>query len=206
METNYRIAYDKYWRDVKKKVPEEIAAQRAVSYFSATRQFVVTFFGSEYILDCDTETIAGKSDGHVPEVTTSIIMLNYLAYAQAPQEAAKKWVSLKELPDGGMLFYPAFYKNSILSLTKAFGHQAHRLLPCAAVLGGVPGTFGSSSAIFQAFPEISLCVIIWEGDEDVQANATVLFEPSVEHFLHIESTIGLGMYLANKLKRLALSL
>ena len=32
MNTNYRIAYDKYWQDLKRKVPEEIATQLAVSY------------------------------------------------------------------------------------------------------------------------------------------------------------------------------
>lgn len=205
MDTNYRIAYDKYWQDLKRKVPEEIATQLAVIYCSNTRQFVVTFFSSEYILDCNTETIYRKTDGHVPEMMASIIMLNYLAYARSPQETAKKWVSLKEISNGGTLFYPAFHKNSIVGLIKAFGHQSKQLLACAATLGGQPTSFGDASAIFQAFPEIPLCVIVWEGDEEVQANATILFEPSIEHLLHMESVIGLGMYLASKLKRQATS-
>jgi len=200
METNYRVAYDKYWQDIKRKVPEEIATQLKVTYSSNTRQFVLTFFNSEYILDCNNETIYRKADGHVPEMTASIIMLNYLAYARSPQVSEKKWVSLKEIPNGGVLFYPAFHKNSILGLIKAFGHQSKQLLASAAALGGQPTSFGDASVIFQAFPEIPLCVIVWEGDEEVRANATILFEPSVEYFLHIESTIGLGMYLASKLK------
>jgi hypothetical protein len=203
MDTNYRVAYDKYWQDLKRKVPEEIATQLAVTYCSNTRQFVVTFFSSEYILDCNTETIYRKTDGHVPEIIASIIMLNYLAYARSPQESAKKWVSLKEIPNGGSLFYPAFYKNSIVGLIKAFGHQSKQLLACAAALGGEPTSFGDASAIFQAFPEIPLCVIVWEGDEEVRANATILFEPSIEHLLHTESIIGLGVYLASKLERQA---
>ena len=206
METNYRVAYDKYWQDLKRKVPEEIATQLAVTYCNDTRQFVVTFFNSEYISDCNSETIYSKTDGHVPEIMASIIMLNYLAYAQFPQETARKWVSLKEIPNGGMLFYPAFHKNSILGLIKAFGHQSEQLLASAAILGGQPASFGDASAIFQAFPEIPLCVIVWEGDEEVRANATILFEPSIEHMLHIESVIGLGMYLASKLKRRATSI
>ena len=205
MDTNYRIAYDKYWQDLKRKVPEEIATQLAVIYCSNTRQFVVTFFNLEYILDWDTETIYRKTNGHVPEIMASIIMLNYLAYARSPQETAKKWVSLKEISNGGTLFYPAFHKNSIVGLIKAFGHQPKQLLACAATLGGQPTSFGDASAIFQAFPEIPLCVIVWEGDEEVQANATILFEPSIEHLLHMESVIGLGMYLASKLKRQATS-
>jgi len=205
METNYRVAYDKYWQDLKRKVPEEIATQLAVTYDSNTCQFVVTFFNSEYILDCNTETIYNKADGHVPEIMASIIILNYLAYARSPQEVDKKWVSLKELPNGGSLFYPAFHKNSIVGLIKTFGEQPKQLLSCAAALGGQPASFGDASAIFQAFPEIPLCLIVWEGDEEVRANVTILFEPSVEHLLHIESAIGLGMYLASQLKRLATS-
>ncbi|HEY8910649.1 MAG TPA: DUF3786 domain-containing protein [Desulfosporosinus sp.] len=201
MDTNYRIAYDKYWQDLKRKVPEEIATHLAATYCSNTRQFVVTFFNSEYILDCTTETIYRKTDGQVPEMMASIIMLNYLAYARAPQETAKKWVSLKELPGGGAMFYPAFHKNSIEGLIKAFGQQSKLLLTCASDLGGQPTTFGDASAIFQAFPEIPLCVIVWEGDEEVGSNVTILFEPSIEHLLHIESAIGLGMYLASQLKR-----
>lgn len=205
MKTNYRVAYDKWWQDLKRKTPEEIATHLAVTYSSDTRQFVVTYFGSEYILDCDNETIYRKADGQVTEMMPSIIMLNYLVYAQSPQETTKRWVSLKEIPNGGMLFYPAFHKNSLVGLTKTFGHQSKQLLACATDLGGQIASFGDTSVIFQAFPEIPLCVVIWEGDDEVGANATILFEPSVEHFLHIESLIGLGMYLASELKRLVLT-
>lgn len=201
METNYRVAYDKYWQDLKKKDPQEISTHLAVTYSSFNRQFVVLFFDLEYVLDCDTETIYRKQDGHVPDITASIIILNYLTYARSLQETAKKWVSLKEVPNGGMLFYPAFHKNSILNLIKEFGLQAQQLLASAATMGGKPADFGDASATFQAFPEIPLCVIVWEGDEEVRANATILFEPSIEHRLHIESVIGLGMYLAGKLVR-----
>ncbi len=40
------------------------------------------------------------------------------------------------------------------------------------------------------------------GDEEIRANATVLYDPSVAQLLHIESVIGLGMYLSAKLKQL----
>lgn len=201
METNYKFAYNKWWQNLKGKDPEEIASQLSVTYSSNTRQFVVTFFSSEYILDCDTETIYRKTDGQVPDIMASIIMLNYLAYARPRQEMAKRWVSLKEIPNGGMLFYPAFHKQSIVGLIKSFGHGAKQLLVCSAALGGQPTSSGDASVIFQAFPEIPLRVIVWEGDEEVQANATLLFEPSIEHFLHIESIIGLGMYLVSQLRR-----
>lgn len=203
METNYRVAYNKYWQDLKSKVPEEIARHLAVTYDSSIRQFSVTFFNLEYILDCNTEIIYRKTDGRIPEIMASIIILNYLVYSQAPKKTTEKWVSLKEIPNGGMLFYPAFHKNSLVGLSEAFGHQSKQLLQSAVSLGGQPASFGDASAIFYAFPEIPLCVIVWEGDEEVRPNATILFQPSIERLLHIESIIGLGMYLAEKLQRRA---
>lgn len=204
METNYRIAYNKGWQDLKKRVPEEVAARLAVSYCNSTRQFTVTFFDSEYILDCAEKTIWRKSDGQVPEIMASIIILNYLSYSEESQKPENKWVSLKEMPNGGALFYPAFQKNAIQILVESFGTQPQKLLSCGTALGGQSNSMGSTSVVFQAFPEIPLCIVIWEGDEEVRPNATVLYDPSTANLLHIESLIGLGMYLAEKLKKLAL--
>lgn len=201
-KNNYRVAYRKFWQDIKKRNPEEIAAARVVDYDSGTRQFSVSFFSEEYVLDSDKETIQRKADGVVPEITDSIIILNYLAYAQPLQESVPRWVSLKEIP-GGMIFYPAFHKTSILPLIEAFGHQAGLLTTVAPSLGGLLASSGDSSAIFKAFPEIPLCVVVWEGDEEVSANATILFDPSIVPMLHSESIIGLGMSLSSKLYRLA---
>ncbi|AFM39506.1 hypothetical protein Desaci_0439 [Desulfosporosinus acidiphilus SJ4] len=205
METNYRIAYDKYWQDIKEKQAEEITKNRAVSYNSQCHQFEVSFFNSEYVLDCPAEKIYRKSDGHSLDIMGSIIMLNYLAYARPLQRSIHKWISLKEIPNGGALFYPAFHKNSIIPLVKAFGVQSQELYRVAATMGGRQADLGDAAVIFQVFPEISMCVVVWEGDEEVRGNATILYEPGVDELLHIESVIGLGSYISEKLVRRSVS-
>lgn len=203
METNYRVAYDKGWQDLKKKNPEEIASRLAVSYSVSNRQFTVTFFAVEYVLDCVSETIWRKADSKVPEIMASIIILNYLSFSDEARKPESRWVSLKEMPNGGALFYPAFHKNTIQVLIESFGSQPKKLVNCAATLGGQLTAMGSAAVVFQAFPEIPLCVVVWEGDDEVRANATVLYDPSTSDLLHIETLIGLGMYLAEQLKKLA---
>lgn len=202
MESNYLVVYDKFWQDIKKRDPEEIVAERALSYSSDTRQFVVMFFNEEYIVDSEKETICRKTDGYVPDVMATIIILNYLAYAQPLPESAPSWVSIKEIP-GGMIFYSAFHKTAISVLIEAFGHQTGRLMTAARSLGGQAGPFGDASVVFRAFPEIPLCVIVWQGDEEVRANATILYDPSIEFMLRSAISIDLGIYLASQLKRLA---
>lgn len=200
MDTNYRVSYDIWWKDLKTKDPEKISTYLEVTYSHSTRQFTVTFFNSEYILDCNNETIYRKSDGYVPDMTISVLILNYLVYAQSVEETTNEWVSLKEIPGGGKLFYPAFYKTAITDLINAFGNNSKELFRCATPFGGKSTSYGNASVIFQAFPEIPLCVVIWEGDEEIAANATILYKPSIKNLLHIESIIGLGGILASKLK------
>ncbi|HWR44508.1 DUF3786 domain-containing protein [Sporomusa sp.] len=184
-------------------MPEEIAASMDVVYLRDKQQFIVPYLNENFIVDCVNKTIQREKDGSFPGIGASILILHYLTFFQTREEVANKWVSLKEIPNGGMLFYPAFHKEAIGGLIKAFGQQASLLLECAKPLGGQPARFGDASAVFKVFPKIPLCVVVWEGDEEIAANATVLFDPSIAHFLHIESVIGLGGFLANRLIKLA---
>lgn len=201
-ETNYRVAYRKFWDDVKAKDPQEIINNRQVTYDEDSLQYTVSYFREEYCVDCRKETITRVKDGAIPDMMDGIIILNYLAYAEPLEEKPSQWVSLKEIP-GCMIFYPAFHKTSILALIETFGNDASLLVEVAPKLSGEIEKFGDACAVFDAFPEIPLCAVVWEGDEEVPSNATILFEPSIAHMLHGESIIGLGMQLASKLKKLA---
>ncbi|CQR73865.1 hypothetical protein SOV_33660 [Sporomusa ovata DSM 2662] len=203
MESNYLTAYNKGWDDLKQKKPEDIAKAMEVTYLSDKRQFIVPHFHENYIVDCKQQSIKKEADGTDPGTGASILIIQYLTFFQTNAILVNKWVSLKEIPNGGMLFYPAFHEECIVGLTKAFGHRPAFLLECAKQLAGQPASFGDASAVFEVFPKIPLCVVVWQGDEEVAANATILFDPSIEHFLHTESIIGAGGYLAKRLIKLA---
>jgi hypothetical protein len=200
-ESNYRIVYSQLWNDIKKRNPKEITVQRAVSYSGDPRQFTVLFFDKEYVVDSDQEIVYRKEDGHIPDVMATIIILNYLAYAQPLPKTAPSWVSVKEIT-GGMIFYSAFHKTAISTLIESFGHQASRLMTAACSMGGEAGPFGDASVVIKAFPEVPLCIKVWEGDEEVRANATILYDPSIECILPSAISIDLGIYLAGQLKKL----
>lgn len=203
MESNYRIAYDKGWQDLKLKDPAEIAKNMQIEYIPGKNQLIVPLLNENYIVDLTKDTLVSASNGEIPEIDAAILILHYLSFFQISAEVADKWVSLKEIPNGGMLFYPAFHKQVICNLIKAYGHQTGSFLECAASLGGQPVMFGDVAARFSVFPNTPLCVALWEGDDELPANATMLYDPSIQHFLHIESIIGLGYYLARRLIKVA---
>ena len=100
-----------------------------------------------------------------------------------------------------MLFRSKYRTN----ITK-FGYSSDIFLIIALGLGGAEYKFGDVSAVFNIFPRVPICVVIWEGDDEISANATVLFDSSIQKIMHIESSIGIGMFITKQLKDLTIYL
>lgn len=199
MESNYRVAYDLEWNKLKKLELLDLVKRLDVKYNGEREELIVPFFEKDYILDFKNQSIYGKKDGCKPSISDSIIILNYLTHSKDYIINTKNWVSLKEIPNGGALFYPAFYKTSILHLVESFGSDIQSFKECSLKLGGREIKFGDRGYEFKVLPKISICVAIWEGDEEISPNAAILFEPSIQYLLHIETIIGAGMCVAEKL-------
>jgi len=203
MKNNYLIAINEGWEELLRKDPQQVAEYMNVTYVKNDNLFFVPHLNENYIVDCDNKIIKCERDGSNPGIELTMLILHYLTFFKEKQNLEHKWVSLKEIPNGGILFYPAFYHDTIEGLIKTFGNDRKLFLSCAKELGGLPGVFGEASALFNVFPKIPIYVVIWEGDGEIKANATVLFDKSIQHFLHIESIIGVGGYIAKRLILLA---
>ncbi len=199
MKTNYKVAYDNEWEKLKEKDPKDIVDKLGVLYCSDKKQFTVTFLNEEYILDYNYETIYKKDSKTPLNIGASIMILNYLTFSKTYMNTSNEWVSLKEIPNGGALFYPAFYKSAILELINKFGSNCENFVQCSSKIGGIPAGFADKSFVFKVLPKISICIAIWEGDEEISPNCTILFDPSIQYLVHIETVIALGGYVADTL-------
>ena len=168
MKTNYKVAYDYEWKRLQQRDFEKVSQIRNVKYDKEKNQFIMKVFNREYILNCNDETIIGRDDNHVPSAETGVMILNYLSFTENDMDRTNKWVSLKEMPNGGMMFYPAFYKSSIVNLIKAFGYDSAKLRICGENLGGKEIKMGDIAYEFQVFPKVFSRIVIWEGQHSHQ--------------------------------------
>ena len=199
MESNYKIAYNAEWYKLKKLNPLDLAKRLEIIYCSEKNQLVVPFFEKNYILDFENNTIYRKENGETPKINDSIIILNYLTHSKDYIVNTNKWVTLKEIPNGGALFYPAFYKMAIANLIENFGNDIYKFKESSLKLGGKKINFGDKGYEFKVLPKINICVVLWEGDDEILPNATILFDPSIEHLIHIETIISIGICISEKL-------
>ena len=199
MESNYKVAYDYEWKRLQQRDFNKVAKIRNVKYNEEKNEFTIKVFNRDYILNCNDETIRRSDDSYVPSAETGVMIVNYLSFTETDIDRSNKWVSLKEIPNGGMMFYPAFYKSSIVNLIKTFGEDSKSFKQCAQKLGGKEIKMGDIAFEFEVFPKVFSRVVIWEGDDEIEASATVLFDSSVQFIMHVESIIGLGGYIVNKI-------
>lgn len=199
MESNYKVAYDYEWKRLQQRDFNKVAKIRNVKYNEEKNEFTIKVFNRDYILNCNDETIRRSDDNYIPSAETGVMIVNYLSFTETDIDRSNKWVSLKEIPNGGMMFYPAFYKSSIVNLIKTFGEDSKSFKQCAQKLGGKEIKMGDIAFEFEVFPKVFSRVVIWEGDDEIEASATVLFDSSVQFIMHVESIIGLGGYIVNKI-------
>ena len=199
MGSNYEVAYNREWNKLKELKAIDISNRLEVLHNSEEKNIIIPFINKDYVLDYETNSIYRLKDNFRPTIDDSIIILNYLTFSTNRVITQNKWVTLKEIPNGGVLFYPAFHKMTIKIIIDTFGDDLKLFEKKAMKLGGVKTNFGDCAYIFKILPKVSICVAIWEGDDEISPNATILFDSSVQHLLHIETIIGVGMCLAQKL-------
>lgn len=202
METNYRIAYDNEWNTLKKRNPADVAVRLGIEWNSEEKFFDLPFCNENYRLFWDDELVLDVENHSLEDIEKAIILLNYLAHSNEEKEVSMDYVTLKELPGGGSLFYPAFYRHSILPVGKVYGNDLEGFINNGQSLGGKLGREGDGSFVLQVFPKVFLKFILWIGDDELMPAANILFNKSIVNVMHIECVIGLGDHLSNKLTAL----
>jgi hypothetical protein len=196
--SNYRIAFHTAMERVRKKDPDIMAHNAGVEYLADIQTFIVPFFQQMCIVNCATGEVSDKDTGNRIDLCTGVMVLNYLNCAQ-DVSVDERLISLKEVPNGGMIFYPAFKLRAIDALVRGFQQKVEDLPVVAMQLGGKPVNMGHAAAKFQALPKISLTAVLWAGDEEINASGNVLFDSSIDAFLPVEDIIGLGNYCVDEL-------
>ena len=135
----------------------------------------------------------------VLSVASHLILLHYLVTADGTPPA-DRWLSFRDLPDG-RVYDAAFRQRACRPLERALGARVEAFRAASERLGGQRLTFGDASFMFQVLPRVRVAVILHAGDDEFPAEATMLFDASLRHYLPIEDVAVLGGLVAGELVR-----
>jgi hypothetical protein len=119
-----------------------------------------------------------------PPLWEQILILHYLC-SDRPIPNSDRVIAYSEIPDGR--FYDAAYqRRTKLFLLKVFGSDPDRILEAGRIIGAEPADFGDRAIRVRAFPFADLYLVLWRGDDEFPADASVLMGERIQGFLDAE--------------------
>jgi hypothetical protein len=134
-------------------------------------------------------------------IQEQILVLHYLL-ADRPGMPSGAWVAYREIP-GAAFYFAAFLKRAVDPLKKAFGQNLDGLKSAADRLLGAEVGLGDAGFEFRLFPKVPVRLILHSGDEEFPAEATILFDRSIEGILSPEDIAWLAGMLVYRLMSLS---
>jgi hypothetical protein len=140
------------------------------------------------------------SDGSECSVYDAGMLLYYLRQADGTP-MADRWIGYRELP-GGSFYSQAFQGYSGDRLARTLGEKPDEYVRAAISLDGIAltGLPGMAYA-FLPLPRIRLAAILYPGDEEFPARASILFDAAASHYMTTDGLALLGSGLAGRLIR-----
>lgn len=141
-------------------------------------------------------------EGQPCPIFDKAMILYYLQNADGAP-LADRWIAYRELP-GGIFYSQAFQGYSGDRLARALGERPQAFQTAAQALGGIPlPALPGEAFAFQPLPRIRLAAILYPGDEEFPARASVLFDAACSHYMTTDGLALLGAGLAGRLIKLA---
>jgi hypothetical protein len=136
----------------------------------------------------------GCEDIHLKD---RILILHYLITAKGTA-ATGKLISFRQVP-GGLFEHASFSREVLTPLLDHFGKEPERLVKAAAGLGGSKVSYGDVAVSIKAFPNVSVVILLWRGDDEFAPNASMLFDSTVTDYLSTEDMSVLCERIVEKL-------
>jgi hypothetical protein len=157
----------------------------------------VPYFGAPHLVTHPAGEVFFEPTSRAAHPSIVIVLIHYLVTADGTPPA-DRWSTFRDLPDG--LFYAqAFAAHAETPLAQKLGAQLDRFRQAAGALGGTPLDLADASYRFLALPRLPMAALLWEGDDEFPARASILFDAHARHYLPNEDLSGIGDWLAHRL-------
>lgn len=159
--------------------PFEIAKRTDVEYNPDTNEFHLHVMSKGYFISYPGFEIRKEDESDVSYHAlldfhkTKIFVLRFLIESHmVPAEG--KFVTYRDIPDGE-LYFRQFQGRCIFRLQFGFGFKLDKFREGMEKLQGKPVKMGDVAYSFELMDGLTMIFIFWEGDEEFQPSAQILF-------------------------------
>jgi hypothetical protein len=200
LEVAQRLAQER-WRSLDPK--QQAARAGAEVRPTDDGQHIVTV--SYFAQDIEVTHPGGevrRPDGSDPlKLPEQILVLHYLC-AEGAIPDGDRVIAYSEIPDG-RFYDDAYQRRTKNFLLAVFGKDPDRMAAAAKALKAEPAELGDVSVRVRALPLIDIYPVLWKGDEEFPADASVLLGDRIRGFFNAEDTAVVAGLTVSYLARVA---
>jgi hypothetical protein len=176
--------------------PEQLAGFSRATWQAG--QIRLTYWGRPVDVEFPELQASYADNGQVLPTFDLAMLLFYLNTADGTPHAGQ-WIGYRELP-GGLFYHQAFQGYSGDRLAHAFGTDPQSFARAGLAVGGTPlKELGDWAVAVDPLPALRLAAILWPGDEEFAARASILFDAAAPHFMPTDGLALLGAGLTSRL-------
>ncbi len=149
-----------------------IDSQKVITIEYLNRSYLITL--------PDIEISLADSNEKVP-LRDKILILHYFLQAKGTI-STNKIIAYKELPQGAS-YFPTFSVRTIKPLLDHFGKEPSRLIDIAKKLGGHKVDYGDVAVTIDAFSNVPITLVLWQGDDEFAPEGSILFDSTISDYL-----------------------
>jgi hypothetical protein len=167
-------------------------AERAkCQYLDELQRYVVTMLNTEYavnVADKEIFSVQADSERRPAEFVEQLCILAYLINAK-DLPVANELVKAETLP-GGQFFFRGHHSLPTKKLEEVFGECPERLYRSSEKFGAKRCEFGDSSIELYILPRVPITIVIWRGDDEFGARASILFDRTAGAHLLLDALLA----------------
>ncbi len=176
--------------------PAALSAHSRVPY--ADGQFSLTLLGRPVTVSWPEMTARFTDDGQETASNTRILLARLLlSGALVPAEG--NLLAYTDMPWGNV-YAQQFRGRCIQRLAGTYGASLPAFDEACARVSGVPAESGDRSYDLPFLPELTVRLILWEGDEEFRSTAQILFSDNFSSAFGAEDIAVVGDVILNAMK------
>jgi hypothetical protein len=180
------MANEGLWQQVLELEGEETARRARCRYSGEPgRRYIVQLVKTEYVVDLSSRRMMSAEDGSEAGFGEEVCILAYLIYSK-DLPVADKLTPAESLP-GGQFFFRGPHKLPIEKLEEGFGDRPEKLYRIANEFGAKRYEFGDASIQLHVLPKVPMTIVVWCGDEEFAARASILFDETAASQLPLDA-------------------
>ncbi|NMM62710.1 DUF3786 domain-containing protein [Clostridium sp. P21] len=186
-----RVPYEYIQNMFAKEDPVQISQQSGIYYDEENHYFKIKIMGKEYNIKHPQGNMYDlKTQKEISAYTIKTIVLRYLVNSKNVP-VFNKDITYKEIP-GGLVYYRNFYNRTILKLAKIFGNDLKALEEVTLCVEGTLIKKGDAACRFEFINNVYITFVIWQGDDELEASANILFDGNIQYYFNAEDLAVVG--------------